>query len=59
MTLIEAEAASLEMVNRLADMLAALPVNAPPAAREAIESARDAMNRAADAFADAGEARSH
>ena len=57
MTNVEAEMTSLELMNRVSDMLTALPVDAPPAARQTLNEARDALQKAADAFADAAEAR--
>ncbi|UJW75931.1 hypothetical protein [Rhizobium sp. SL42] len=54
--MIDAEAAALEMVNRLSDLLTGLPVDAPSAGRQALTDARDALQKAADAFADASEA---
>ena len=43
------------MANRLTDLLAMLPGDAPLAAREAIDSAREGLQKAADALADAAE----
>ena len=57
MTNVEAEMASLELMNRVSDMLTALPVDAPSIARQSLNDARDALRKAADAFADAAEAR--
>lgn len=55
MTIVEAEMTSLEIANRLSDMLSALPGDAPPVARQALNEARDALRKAADALADAAE----
>lgn len=59
MTNVAAEIASWKIVNRVEDLLAALPGDTSPVARQAIEAARDALSKAADAFADASEARAH
>lgn len=55
MTLVEAEAASLEIVNWLSNLIAALPVDAPFAARQALAEAGYSVRKAADALASAAE----
>ena len=57
MTIVEAEMTSLEIASRVEDMLTALPVDAPHIARQALSDARDALRKAADAFADKAEAK--
>lgn len=58
MTNVGAEMASLEIANRVEDLLAALPVGTSSDTRQAITETLDAMMRAADLFADAAEAKS-
>ncbi len=55
MTIVEAEATALEIANRLADLLAALPGDAPFAARQGLAEASYAVRKAANALADAVE----
>lgn len=52
---IEAEARALEIVNAVDGLLTSLPADAPSGARKALTDGRDALRRAADAFADAAE----
>lgn len=54
--MIDAEATVLDLINSLNDLLDGLPVEAPSAGRQALTDARDVLQKAADAFADATEA---